>query len=65
MAVKVNQEKCLQCGGCVPVCPAKALLLKNGIIVDEKRCTGCGICVDMCPAGALCLSYEDERGCHD
>jgi Fe-S-cluster-containing hydrogenase component 2 len=56
MAVNVNREKCIYCGGCTSVCPASALELKEtGIDIDIKKCINCGKCVRFCPAGALWL----------
>jgi ferredoxin len=52
--MKVDRRKCLYCGGCVGVCPAKALELKEIVLeVDEGKCTKCGICVKFCPVGAI------------
>ncbi|MFH1420472.1 MAG: 4Fe-4S binding protein [Candidatus Aenigmatarchaeota archaeon] len=53
MAIEVNPSKCIQCAGCVGVCPNDALQLKDKILCDEKKCTSCNICVNFCPAGAL------------
>ena len=53
---KFLEEKCKQCGLCVPTCPDSA------IPVDEegKRkdfnfdyCKGCGVCMKACPFGAI------------
>ena len=43
--VSVNQERCIQCGVCVDVCPADALAMDQSVVVDRERCTGCGQCV--------------------
>jgi ferredoxin len=52
--MKVDRRKCLYCGGCVGVCPAYALELKETLLaVDETKCTKCGICVKFCPVGAI------------
>jgi ferredoxin len=54
--MEVNFNKCLYCGGCVGVCPAYALELRETVlVVDEGRCKKCGICVKFCPVGALKL----------
>jgi len=56
MAVNINRDKCIYCGGCTSVCPVTALELKENILtIDEKKCTNCGICVRFCPVGALYL----------
>jgi ferredoxin len=52
--MKVDRRKCLYCGGCVGVCPSKALELKEIVLeVDEGKCIKCGICVKFCPVGAI------------
>jgi ferredoxin len=57
--MKVNRSKCLYCGGCVGICPAQALELRETVLfVDEKRCTKCGLCVKFCPVGAI--KRDDE-----
>jgi len=52
--VKVAQEKCLMCGGCISVCPQDAIEMReNYAFVIEEKCVGCGICVKACPVGAI------------
>jgi len=52
--MKVDRSRCLYCGGCVGICPANALELKEiHLAVDEGKCTGCGLCVKFCPVGAI------------
>ncbi|MEM0372738.1 MAG: 4Fe-4S binding protein [archaeon] len=54
MAVIADRNKCIYCGGCVSVCPANALTLKEvRIECDAKKCVDCGSCIKFCPAGAL------------
>ncbi|MDR1650367.1 MAG: glycyl-radical enzyme activating protein [Synergistaceae bacterium] len=43
-------ERCIRCGYCVPVCPARAISEK--IETDELLCCISGECADVCPAGA-------------
>ncbi len=46
-----NRDRCIGCGECLELCPAKALSLDSqGIVRDRSLCTNCGICVDSCPA---------------
>ncbi len=50
----VHHDKCLECGGCVSLCPVEALFLSfNQLIIDETLCTACGICLNFCPVGAI------------
>ncbi|MBR2074326.1 MAG: 4Fe-4S binding protein [Fibrobacter sp.] len=51
-----NREKCLECAGCVGVCPAMALDMYNlDLQIDHEKCTKCGTCTRACPVGALTL----------
>jgi digeranylgeranylglycerophospholipid reductase len=57
--LSLRRELCTYCGGCVSVCPARALVLAETLLViDHELCTECGLCVGACPVGAL--SREPE-----
>jgi digeranylgeranylglycerophospholipid reductase len=57
---RVDREACCYCGGCVGVCPADALTLKEtDLRVDVGRCDACGVCIEFCPVGAL--AFPEER----
>lgn len=48
-----NVERCVGCGKCIAVCPAKAIEMGDArVITDRNICTGCGSCVDACPEEA-------------
>lgn len=52
--LKVTGNHCLECGGCVPLCPEEALFLSfERLEVDHDLCIMCGICVNFCPVGAI------------
>ncbi|MBT3311573.1 MAG: 4Fe-4S binding protein [Desulfobacterales bacterium] len=54
MSVKVNDNLCLGCGQCEPVCPEKAIMVWGIARVNDKDCTECLICLGYCPVkGAL------------
>ncbi len=45
---------CDQCGTCISVCPADALMLtENALLIDHEACTECLLCVNICPIAAL------------
>lgn len=61
--MKVNQEKCIGCGICVPYCPAFAInIVDNKAHIDEDLCFECGNCarprVVRCPTNA----FEESEG---
>ena len=48
---------CTGCGGCVPLCPARAMTVDGeGGRLDREACTACGACVPACPRSARQLS---------
>ncbi|SYZ74034.1 hypothetical protein TRIP_C60304 [Candidatus Zixiibacteriota bacterium] len=52
--LEIYNDLCLQCGGCVPLCPVDALFLTfDHLECDQNLCTRCEICVEFCPASAL------------
>ena len=55
----ISLNHCDQCGTCIAVCPADALMLGEfKVIVDHEKCTECMLCVKMCPIAALEATNE-------
>jgi len=51
---KVDEEKCLACGGCISVCPQGALSMYGGkAFVTVEKCISCTICIRTCPIGVI------------
>lgn len=52
---------CNQCGECIEVCPAEAIVRnKQGIVmVKKKLCVGCLSCVGFCP-NLVMFTHPDE-----
>ncbi len=50
--IRVDEEKCNQCGLCAKNCKAAAIDSKNGTI-DYSRCVVCGDCIDKCNRKAI------------
>jgi len=51
----VDEDVCVGCGICVPVCPYEARSLdqlKRLAVINEALCQGCGACVSACPSRA-------------
>ena len=57
--VEKDDDKCVDCGACVSICPMDALTFDEGhtVVLDEEKCNGitCGLCVDACPQRAIRL----------
>lgn len=47
------EERCMDCGGCVGVCPHDALDLFQGFITVRATCTECDLCTRLCPVEAF------------
>jgi len=69
--VTVDTERCVGCGGCADVCPARCVLVtdldarRRVIRRHLDRCLLCGRCQDACPYDALHLVAEFETGTPD
>jgi L-aspartate semialdehyde sulfurtransferase ferredoxin len=51
-----NSAKCTDCGVCVTVCPAQALVVdqvNRKVIFDEEKCIACELCIKICPTHAM------------
>lgn len=52
--IKLDKEKCIQCGLCTNVCSVDVLEMgSNGPQVVQQSCNACGHCVAVCPKEAL------------
>ncbi|MFA5862930.1 MAG: 4Fe-4S binding protein [Candidatus Thermoplasmatota archaeon] len=47
------KERCMDCGGCVGICPHDSIDLFQGFIKIRDSCTQCDLCVKLCPVNAL------------
>ncbi len=51
---KINEKKCLACGGCIAICPKDAISMDGGsAIVTAEKCISCDICIKICPIAAI------------
>ena len=56
---ELDNEKCIHCLLCIPVCPDSCISVVPGTTargpIEYDHCKGCGICVKTCPTGALSM----------
>jgi len=60
--MKINQETCITCAKCLPVCPVGAIVVDwptKAIVIDYDSCVECGVCFrsTVCPTD----SFEEEE----
>jgi NAD-dependent dihydropyrimidine dehydrogenase PreA subunit len=54
--IEIDHDTCLQCAGCVAVCPTQALDMHAlELRCDDPLCIGCDLCVRFCPVVSLAL----------
>ena len=58
----IDENWCIGCTLCLPVCPTDAILGSNKMMhtVIEPHCTGCELCIAVCPVD--CISLENVSG---
>ncbi len=51
---KLSTARCVGCGKCAQICPAKAIRMEKGKPrIDRGRCIHCFCCQEFCPKGAM------------
>lgn len=55
--LKKDDDKCVDCGACVSLCPVKAICIKKNwsINIDDQLCIACGFCTSSCPMKAIAV----------
>ncbi len=55
--IRVNWDKCTQCGACVSICPTDALYIKDRktmeVAFEPEKCIACELCIRPCPPRAI------------
>lgn len=54
----VDDDLCIGCGECVPMCQFNAIIFAQIAEVDRGVCTGCGVCARVCPEQAIKLMHR-------
>lgn len=50
----LKENKCVKCGRCKNICPAKAIEIKEkGASFDRNKCISCFCCMEVCPVEAI------------
>lgn len=58
-SIKIDREKCEECGKCVYLCPKNTILEKE----EVDGCTRCNICGNVCPNDAIKYGEVDVEKC--
>ena len=61
--IKIDEELCNGCGGCITGCHEGALQLidSKACMVSELYCDGLGACIGECPVGAIALEEREAE----
>lgn len=58
---KIIKDKCVKCGSCIAICPAKAISFKDGKAeIDPSVCLGCGECLCACKFNAVLVNWHED-----
>jgi len=58
MGIKIDLQRCVGCGSCIPICPVGVLSLIDMKARVREGCTSCGACVDICTFRAIELEEQ-------
>lgn len=58
----VNQQTCVACGQCIPVCPATSIHFNEAkrAAIDTDSCLGCFECITVCQTKAIDIDWETD-----
>ncbi|MGC9319728.1 MAG: 4Fe-4S dicluster domain-containing protein [Armatimonadota bacterium] len=68
---RVDVNRCIGCGGCANVCPARLIRVVDtdqctrALVFLYERCTYCGRCAEVCPEGAIEMTGRYELSTDD
>lgn len=56
MPRRIDEDKCISCGWCIPQCPVDCISHNEDrftVEIDESICIDCGACQQVCPTTAI------------
>jgi len=59
--IRLDEDRCIQCGVCVGQCPTEALYVEAGtrrVRFDAEKCIACQQCVPACPVHAIFVTFK-------
>ncbi len=57
----IDNEKCVGCGICVPMCPEQAIsIIQKKAVIDNNKCIECLQCMKECPENAIYQIIDKE-----
>jgi MinD superfamily P-loop ATPase len=59
--IRMNRDKCIQCGACTGFCPTGALHHERPgmeVVFDEEKCVACELCLKACLTRAMEGHFE-------
>ncbi|MDD1775334.1 MAG: 4Fe-4S binding protein [Methanobacterium sp.] len=61
--IKIDEDKCSGCGGCMLGCPEGALQVIDGKarLISDLFCDGLGACIGECPEGAIEIETREAE----
>ncbi len=63
--IEVDDERCIDCGSCISLCPVDAITLEEdkSVVFNREKCVGsaCGLCVNACPTRAIKLVKPEKE----
>ncbi|AEF96288.1 4Fe-4S binding protein [Methanotorris igneus] len=56
--IQKDEEKCIDCGSCVSLCPVDAIKMDEefNVVFDDEKCIGCKSCIKACVVKAIKIS---------
>ncbi|MHA1607727.1 MAG: DNA-directed RNA polymerase subunit D [Candidatus Freyarchaeota archaeon] len=61
--LNIDQDKCVQCGDCVSICPKNILAIEDNqlVVKDLLNCSLCKSCEEECRFDAIQVSWDDTK----